>query len=257
MTNHKHLIELLENVGFSKKEALVYIALLELNDAQPPTVASKTGLPRSSTYDILEKMHIRGLVSISNSDGSQYYRAVSPKRFLEEKREESRAMDASLSELEKSLPALNALNAEFSVTPQMEVFRGVHGLIEIMDDTLTCKSKEIMCWSNLEVSSNQQLRHYLKDYRKKRVERDIFLDILSIDGETCRELQKNDKEELRRITVISGDGYLFQNEINLYDDKAAIISFKDEIGVLIQNESIAQTLKVIFNLNKDLIKINA
>ena len=49
--------------------------------------------------------------------------------------------------------------------------------------------------------------------------------------------------------------YLFKNEINIYDDKVAIISHEDQIGVIIQNKNIADTQRSIFELGFEYAKI--
>jgi len=47
--------------------------------------------------------------------------------------------------------------------------------------------------------------------------------------------------------LIPENGFPFDNEINIYDDKVAIISYEDSTGVIIQNEHISNTQKSIFN----------
>ena len=47
--------------------------------------------------------------------------------------------------------------------------------------------------------------------------------------------------------LIPKEDYPFKNEINIYDDKIAIISHEDKMGVIIQNANIAETQRSIFN----------
>lgn len=56
------------------------------------------------------------------------------------------------------------------------------------------------------------------------------------------------KEELREVYLVPKEKFPFENEINIYDDKVAIISHADKVGVIIQNQSIADTQKAIFKL---------
>lgn len=42
--------------------------------------------------------------------------------------------------------------------------------------------------------------------------------------------------------------YKFENEINVYDDKVSIISPRDQVGVIIQNQAIADSQRALFEL---------
>ncbi len=63
------------------------------------------------------------------------------------------------------------------------------------------------------------------------------------------------KEELREIYIIPKEKFPFYNEINIYDDKVAIISHQDQGGVIIQNQFIADTQRSIFKLGFKYAKI--
>jgi hypothetical protein len=43
--------------------------------------------------------------------------------------------------------------------------------------------------------------------------------------------------------------------INIYDDKVAIVSHQDQVGVIIENKNIADTQRSIFNFAFDYAKI--
>ena len=60
--------EKLEKLGFSPKEADVYISLLELGSAVVSDVAKKAGINRSTAYVLLESLEKKGFVSVSEKD---------------------------------------------------------------------------------------------------------------------------------------------------------------------------------------------
>jgi hypothetical protein len=63
-----------------------------------------------------------------------------------------------------------------------------------------------------------------------------------------RRLQSFDKKHLRKTKLINLSN-IFEVEINLYgNDKIAIMSFKEEFGLIIESKKIYNTLKVIFEL---------
>ena len=60
-----------------------------------------------------------------------------------------------------------------------------------------------------------------------------------------------EKAEKREVHLVPADKFPMSNEINIYDDKVAIISHKDLMGVIIQNKQIADTQRSIFKLGWD------
>ena len=62
-------------------------------------------------------------------------------------------------------------------------------------------------------------------------------------------LKLTNKKFHREIRVINKNQFDFTNEINIYDDKVAIISLKDElIGMIIESIEIANSQRAIFDM---------
>jgi HTH-type transcriptional regulator, sugar sensing transcriptional regulator len=240
------LLQILQNIGLSEKEAMIYLELLELHEALPSAISRKADTKRSTTYLILEQLQKKGLVSHVKKSGHLYFRALDPKAFLDQKRNQYKELGASVDNLEEILPELQNLHSDFVVTPQMSVFKGKEGLIQIMEDTLTT-STELLCWANIILATNTVLKDYYPTYIRKKVEKQIPLrGIFCHDKEALR-FKKRGGKEIRDIYTIPKNKFPFENEINIYDDKVAIISHKDAVGVIIQNKAIANTQRAIFN----------
>ena len=67
--------------------------------------------------------------------------------------------------------------------------------------------------------------------------------------------KKNSEKELREVYLVPSEKFPFENEINIYNDKISITSLKDKIGVIIQNQNIADTQRAIFNLGYEYAKL--
>ena len=245
MENKIKLAQKLQALGFSEKEAMVYINLLELNEGICSSIARKAGIQRSTTYSILDQLAKKGLVSITKENGHTQYRAIDTKIFLEKKRENYKDLEKKITQLESTLPELLSLHKDFVNTPQMEVFKGEEGIIKIMEDSLT-SSGEILCWSNAETAF-EALEKYYPKYIKQKVEKRIWLRGIFSEGKIAKVFKNNGEKELREVYLIPADEFPFLNEINIYDDKISIISHEDKIGVIIQNAAMAKTQKSIFN----------
>lgn len=240
------ILTTLSSIGLNEKEAKVYLALLELNNSLPSTIARKSGLKRPTTYVILEQLQKKGLVSHINKKGVLLYRATDPKLLLEEEKNKC-------NRLQTILPELLKLNQKFEITPQMSVYEGREGLIQIMEDTLTTKT-ELLCWANPNIVMGL-LEDYYPSYVKKKVERKIWLKGIFCYDHIGLEFKNKGASELREVHLVPASKFPFKNEINIYDDKVAIISHEDQVGVIIQNQNIADTQRAIFNLAFEYAKI--
>lgn len=253
MIDLKQLQFLLQTLGFSDKEAQVYLLLLELNEALPSVIARKTGLKRPTVYMVLEELQKRGLVSSIKRSNVLYYQSSKPEFFLEKERADLLQKNRSLEALSTSLPELLALHHQYAATPQMSVYYGKEGLIQVMEDTLTSKT-ELLCWANPEVVYSV-LESYYPIYIKKKVQRKIWLRGIFCQDKIGERFKTRSKKELREVILIPKEKYPFKNEINIYDDKVAIISHADKVGIIIQNQDIADSQRAIFNLAFDYAKI--
>lgn len=247
MVDTQTLILLLERLGFTKKEAEVYLVLLELNEALPSTIAKKSALKRPTVYLTLEKLQARGVINSIKKSGVLYYRASKPEVFLQKEKENMEVMKKTIDTLNIGLPELQSLHNQYAITPQMSVYYGKDGLIQVMEDTLTTKG-ELLCWSNIDLNVYTVLADYYPSYIKKKVKRKIWLKGIFLYQKSALEFKKRGKKELREVYLIPEEKFYFENEINIYDDKIAITSHKDQIGVIIQNKHIANAQKAIFNL---------
>ncbi len=116
-----------------------------------------------------------------------------------------------------------------------------------MEDTLTT-TEELLCWCDVEIAVGTVLSDYFPSYLKKKIEKKIWLRGIFTYNKSGLRHKKMGKEELREVYLVPKEKFPFENEINIYDDKVAIISHADKVGVIIQNQSIADTQKAIFKL---------
>jgi HTH-type transcriptional regulator, sugar sensing transcriptional regulator len=243
--DHNNLVDLLEEIGLSEKEAKIYLALLELREALPGVIARKAGVKRPTTYVVLEQLKKKGVISHAKKKEGLCYRPVDPKFLLKDQESRTRR-------LEKALPELMGLNRMYGITPQMSVFEGKEGIIQIMEDTLT-SSTELLCWCNGDLAL-KSFGDYYPRYVARKAKLGLWLKGVFTYDQAAIEDKKNAKKELREAYLVPKEIYPIKNEINIYDDKVAIISHEDEVGVIIQNKDIADTQRAIFMMTFEYAK---
>lgn len=243
---HKQTVSVLTNLGLSEKEAKVFLACIENGTNIVSIIAQSADINRVTTYDILEKLKQRGLVSFYSKNKIKYFTAIDPEILLEE-------YEKRTNDLRNVLPKFKALSGEIN-HPRIRYFEGLDGIKTIYAETLNSKT-EILNYSN-----SHEIRKiwptYDKDYVEKRAKKKIFLrgiSPLDKEGEVVR--AENQKYH-REIRLVPKEEFQFTNEINIYDDKVSIISFKDElIGMIIESIEIANSQRAIFNMCWQLAKM--
>lgn len=98
------LINLLENVGLARAEAVVYVELLTNPDSNGSQIAKKINLPKPSIYLALDKLYQRGLINLIPGKSKQY-RAQDPViAFKQLKQQFNQTISHTLDKLEQIKP---------------------------------------------------------------------------------------------------------------------------------------------------------
>jgi sugar-specific transcriptional regulator TrmB len=69
------------------------------------------------------------------------------------------------------------------------------------------------------------------------------------EGEEGLERKSHDKEEMREMAFVPKDKYYFSPEINIYDNKVMIASWREKLGIIIESTEIADAMKKIYELS--------
>ncbi|MBI5002527.1 hypothetical protein HZC31_04020 [Candidatus Woesearchaeota archaeon] len=89
-------------LGFSTNEAKVYLALVKLGSGTTSDITKESGVHRVNTYEIIDKLVNKGLVSSLKKGAKTIYSVGDPKnllRFVEQKEEIARQLVPELSGL--------------------------------------------------------------------------------------------------------------------------------------------------------------
>jgi len=97
---------------------------------------------------------------------------------------------------------------------------------------------------------NEMGREFFDEYyTPTRLKNKIWEEVIASDTPTIRGYQGLDPVHLRVIRLIDPVKFPLSVEISLYGrDRIGIMSYKDQLGLIIESESISKTLKSIFAL---------
>lgn len=233
----------LENLGLNEKEAKVYLASLELGQTNVQRLAKKSGVKRTTLYDIIESLKGKGLLSFVAKGKKTLYFAEDP-RVLEQQIEGKKAF------LKKIMPELLSIANVLDKKPKIRYFEGIEGIKEVYKDTLNYPGRELLAWVSEEAVLAFDEKFLNEYYLPKRIEKKIWVRAVAPDKPYMQKYKGLDEKSLRRTKLFSMEDFLVEVEINLYgDNKIAIISFGEKISLIIESQKIFNTLKSIFELN--------
>ena len=103
MPTEREAVTALENLGLTEYEAKCYVALTRVSEGSAKEISQLSEVPRARVYDVVDRLHDRGLVDVQESDPRQY-KAVPRERALDvlQRTYESQveAADSALEKLE-------------------------------------------------------------------------------------------------------------------------------------------------------------
>lgn len=242
---HGNLERSLIEIGLSGKEAGVYVALLTLGHGTVSQISRRANINRTTGYDILNSLSTKRLVSISGKEPKQEYSAESPGNLTKFISEDIREKTEALRKIENIIPELKSIH-NIKDRPKVFFYEGRVGLEKVYEDTLT-SHEPIRAYANVE-HMNAGLPGYFPEYFKRRAGKGIFIRGIGPKTEENLELAKRNVEEKRETALVPRDKYDFVPEINIYDNKVMIASWREQLGIIIESTEIADAMKVIYEL---------
>lgn len=233
------------NLEFTPKEVSVYLALLELGKRTVSPIARTANINRTTVYDILDSLVAKGLVSVSGKEPLQEYVAESPDKIVKLVQEQIQKDQLRLEQAQGLVPQLKSLH-NVSNRPKVMFYEGEEGLEHVYDDTLT-SHEPIRGMANV-LEMHKGLPEYFPKYYKRRAQKGIKIRAILSSNEAGKNISAHDKEELRDTAFIPADRYNFIPEIDVYDNKIMIASWREKLGIIIESQEMADSMKTLYDL---------
>lgn len=235
----------LQTSGLSDKEAQVYIASLELGSALASEIAKKSGIKRATVYVILEELEKKGLIGTTKKDKKSVFVPESPEKLLTGLADKKRQLETAESNVKGALPELKSLFERSGKVPRIRFYTGLEGIQQIIEEAL--EVGEDYCHIISSKAFSKVLREFAEGYVKRKATKGVRTRIIMDRNAWSEEHVKNDKEELRESRFIPPE-YDITTGVRVYGDRVALISYQNEIGVVIEDEEIAKMMQMFFEV---------
>jgi sugar-specific transcriptional regulator TrmB len=237
-------LEMLEQIGLTKGEIRVYIALLELGESTKTPIATNSGVSPGKIYDVLERLTKKGLVSVIKKGSVKHFRVANPhhlQKYLDEKK---MALEKEEGIVKSLLPQLLATYEAKQTTTDAEVYKGWNGMSTVYADLLDTlqPGDEFFIFGASKGVDEERVKTFYTRFNKRVLAKKLKANIIFNE-----EARNNIPEAAKTGTV----RYLQQttpSEIVVYGRKTAIVLLeKEPLVILIRGESIATSFKAYFD----------
>lgn len=240
------MLEKLIDFGLSEKEAKVYLALLELGSGSVSEIARRARVTRTNTYHLLSALQSYGLVSSSESKSAKsVFSAEKPERLLYMMREKLGEAERRYSDAKDLMPEIKSIYHDPEQKLSVRYYEGVEGIITAYEDTLTAKTK-ILGYASVE-HQHSFFPGYFPEYYERRTQKGIPVECFLAETKDSLRIKSLDKKHLRNTCIIP-PRFQISPEINIYDDKVAVLSLKEKFGVIIESREVADAFRKMFAL---------
>ena len=236
--------KILQKLGFTEKEAEVYLALLEFGNQPASQIAKKTGYPKSTVLFLFDNLLKKGYVRKSNRGRIQYFYA-DPKDL---KKAKEKQIEEENNALKEAVPLLEEFKTPFSSEPKVTFYEGVGGCKKAYSMLLE-SSTEV-----LEFGAHRDLvgkfgEDFMNDFIAMRIKNKVYLKAIAKKDEINKKLSSLDKKHLREIQFYPSNKGTLYSSIAIFEDKVLLLNlYSDAFAILIENKEVAETLKTIHSL---------
>lgn len=244
----KVLVHDLAKLGLSEKEALVYLAALELGPSPVQVIARKAEVNRATTYVMIEALSQKGLVSSFEKGKKTMFTAEKPERLHRIVHRERELVTEKEETIKKILPDLEGLLAAAGDRPKVYFYEGEEGLEAMREKIFEHKVEHVddmVAYDDLShlINSEAQKKHGERLLKKKVSGRVIYT---KESGPFPPATKHDGLWQYRRI---SKKLFEFHGELVVYGSLIGMTAMKGKlVGVVIESKEMAMMVRTIFEL---------
>ena len=233
----------LKSLGFSDKEAETYLAILSGGPDSVRNIATKAGLNRGTTYDVLKELMRLGAVSFYNKEKKQYFVAEPPEKLMGVVAKRIEELESSRLRLTSALPELQSLYDSGGAKSTTKLYEGIEGIRFALEDVLeTCEADGQAYCAYSSAGPRTALYESFPGFTTERIRRKIFVRVAAI-GSGGAEAELSERRWLSKQE--SAPTYVL-----IYGTKIASISLaldgKPQV-VITDDAALARTQQLIFD----------
>lgn len=234
----------IKDLGFTEKEAAVYLALLGAGQSTAYQISKISGLKKPTTYVILDNLVERGAARKILHEKNHQYLATDPVELFVDAR-------SRIEQAQTVLPQLRAMAQNQAKVVETSYYEGLSGIKEMYKNLLReMPGKSYVGFFAHQKDTPKELADYWKELNKEMAKKKIKMRGITTKDETMKEYFNYSRlpKELFDVIGLPPSTYSSNISIEVYKDYTQIISHRYVQGILIHNPDIADVVRQIFEI---------
>lgn len=238
----KNITALFKMINLNKTDAIVYNSVAKNQPSNMSLVIKEIKIPRATAYDSISKLEKLGLVSSYERNDVKFFISEDLNLVIDKIKE---THQKDILSFKKAKSIVRTSKIETNTNTKVRYFKNINELINGYEDTLLSQ-EFIRAYANIE-EMHKSIPYFFPEYYNRRSELDIFIKTISPNNQVSIKRQQEDEKEKREIRFVDKSKYNFIPEINLYDNKILISSWREKIAIIIESRDIVIPLKTLFD----------
>jgi len=239
----------LENIGLTKSEIRVYLALLELGPSTTGKIIEKSDVASSKIYEILNKLIMKGLANYILRGKIKYFEASDPTKIIDYIKTKKKELEIKENEIRDLLPKL-LLKKSAKIKQEAKIYKGINGLETAFYDALDLLNKGDTFYVYGIPKRSEKTNLFFVKWNMERAKRGIKGKLL------FNESAKGELQTLPKNNPLSEIKYLQENlvmpaAINIFKHRIIIFpseTEKEPLLVVIDNKEVAESFMQQFDI---------
>jgi len=254
----------LSKFGLSDNEIKIYVEALKHKETSPYQLSKLTKIPRTTVYDVLTGLSLKGLIKIQSSDGfskqQTKIKAKNPsslRKIVQKRREGLTSLESDIVDI---LPQLKGEYHQDEPNADFKFYPGIKGATKVFfSEDEDRVDLPIYCWTHLmpmdvfgSKAINQRVKNEAKfrSKSKSKIKKLVPLNDWTKHVMTYQSGKNKDYLESREIRYIDNPIFKQYSRFAIKGDRIRIIcTHKEEVwGLVLNSKALSQGFKSIFEL---------
>lgn len=237
-------VRILEKIGLTKNETLVYITLLELGTSKTGEILTKSNLNSGKIYEILESLKIKGLISESIINNVRNFTAAPPSQLLDYVEKKKQELDSDEKIIRSILPNLEKIRNIKTKEVKAVTYVGLRGIKTAADEALDSmkKGEEILAMG-VTANKDKKINEFWKNWQTRRLKNKVQTKFIFSEksgySNTFDKMKHTKAKVLESFTPVTVD--IFGNS------KVLILNYEEPIScILIDDKNTTTSFRNFF-----------
>ena len=221
--------KILEKVGLTKNESIVYLTLLKEGTSSTGNILKKSELNSGKIYEILESLKRKGLVSESIINNVKYYTSAPPSQILEYLNKQKEELEKDELFIKKAIPDLEKLRETKTKEIKSVTYTSFRGIKTAADEALEhMNSKQEILAMGVTEKKDKKFNEFWKQWTIRRTEKKITAKhLFSEKGDYFNEFRKMKYTEVKFLEGLT------PVTIDIFgEDRVLILNYNEPVSCI-------------------------